>query len=270
MPLNLTLKAPPAVPLEAEAIAPDRLEGLSDAEVGAQKVMHGNEEAELGEFFTVAGKANGEIRVEGDCGRIKLIGAGMSRGRLVIAGNAGLHLGSAMTGGEIVVEGEAGDWLGAEMSGGRIEVKGDAGHTVGAAYRGSRVGMRGGEILVHGKAGNEIGNALRGGLIVVGGDAGDFTGVNMLSGTIVVLGALGIRSGAGMKRGSIVSMHDAEVLPTFTYACLYQPMFLRLYLQHLRAAGLPVADAQIAGRYHRWSGDSVELNRGEILLLEGA
>ncbi len=268
MTLTLTLKTPPEVPLEAEAIAPDRLAGLSEAEVARQKVLHGNRAAELGEFFDVAGAGDGELRVEGDCGRVKLMGAGMAEGRLVVDGDAGLHLGSAMRGGEIRVTGDAGDWLGPEMSGGRIVVEGDAGHTVGAAYRGSRVGMRGGEIVVHGRAGNETGNAMRGGLIAVGGDCGDFTGVNMLAGTVVVLGALGIRSGAGMKHGSIVSMHDAEILPTFTYACRYQPMFLRLYLRHLRASGLPVEDAQIAGRYRRWSGDSVELNRGELLLLE--
>jgi hypothetical protein len=43
---------------------------------------------------------------------------------------------------------------------------------------------------------------------------------------------------------------------------------LRLVLAHLRQRGLPVTDAHLSGRYARWSGDSVELNRGEILLLE--
>lgn len=268
MALHLTLKTEPEVPLEAEAIAPDRLAGLSEAEAAKLPILYGNREATLGDFFSVAGSANGELRVTGDLSRVKLIGAGMAEGRLIIEGNAGLHLGSGMTGGEVLVEGDAGDWLGAEMSGGRIVVKGDAGHTVGSAYRGSRVGMRGGEVLVHGKAGNETGNALRGGLIAIGGRAGDFTGVNMISGTIVVLGELGLRSGAGMKRGTIASMRAAEILPTFSYACVYQPMFLRLYLQHLRGLGLPIEEAQITGRFRRWSGDSVEMNRGEILLLE--
>jgi len=267
MALTLTLETQPEVPLEAEAIAPERLTGLSAAEVGKQPVLHGNRQAELGEFFKIGGKANGEVRVAGDLGRVKLLGAGMSQGRLVIEGNAGLHLGSGMTDGEIVVEGNAGDWLGPEMSGGRIVVKGDAGHAVGSAYRGSRVGMRGGEILVYGKAGNEVGNGLRSGLIAIGGSCGDFAGVNMLSGSIVVLGAIGIRCGAGMKRGSIVTMQPAELLPTFSYACTYEPMFLRLYLGYLRDQGLPVEDRHIAGRYQRWSGDSVELNRGEVLVL---
>ena len=268
MALELTLETTPEVPLEAEAIAPERLEGLSEAEVAKQLVLYGNRQAELGEFFKIGGRPDGELRVAGDLSRVKLIGVGMTRGRLVIEGKAGLHLGSGMTGGEILVEGSASDWVGPEMRGGRIVVKGDAGHAVGSAYRGSQVGMRGGEIIVHGKAGNEVGNTMRNGLIAIGGSCGDFTGVNMLAGTIVVFGELGIRAGAGMKRGSIVAMGETEVLPSFSYACCYRPPFIAPYLLYLRNLGLPVTDRQISGAYRRWSGDAVELNRGELLILD--
>jgi formylmethanofuran dehydrogenase subunit C len=267
MPLDLTLHTAPEVPLEAEAINPDRLAGLGAAAAAALPVHHGNRLAALGDFFRLAGTCDGEVRLEGDLARVKLIGAGMTGGRIVIDGDVGVHLGTAMTGGEILVAGDAGDWVGAEMSGGRIIVKGDAGHLVGSAYRGSRVGMRGGEIIVHGRAGNEVGSAMRNGLIAIGGDCGDYAGVNMLAGTIIVLGRPGGRCGAGMKRGSIVAMRDVPVLPTFSYACTYAPSFLRLYLLHLRGLGLAVDDAQIDGRYRRWSGDSIELNRGELLIL---
>ena len=90
----------------------------------------------------------------------------------------------------------------------------------------------------------------------------------MLAGTVVVLGQLGWRSGAGMKRGTIASTQSADLLPTFTYACTYRPVMLRLVLMHLRESGLPVTDAHLSGRYRRWSGDAVEMNRGEVLLLE--
>lgn len=266
MTLVLTLETQPEVPLEAEAIVPERLEGLSEAEIAKQPVLHGNRQAELGDFFKVDGGSNGQLRVIGDLSRVKLLGAGMSRGRLVIEGKAGLHLGTAMTGGEILVEGSASDWVGPEMRGGRILVTGDAGHAVGSAYRGSQVGMRGGEIIVHGKAGNEVGNTMRNGLIAIGGTCGDFAGVNMLAGTIVVFGALGIRAGAGMKRGSVIAMTETEVLPSFTYACRYHPPFLPLYLLHLKTLGLPVSDRQVSGIYRRWSGDAVEMNRGELLV----
>ena len=268
MSLKLTLHSEPAVPLEAELITPDKLAGLSEAEIAKLPVQHGNQQAVLGDFFGVAGVGNGEVYLEGDLSRVKLIGSGMTGGRLVISGNVGMHVGAGMSGGEIVVEGDAGDWAGAEMLGGRLTIKGNAGHLVGSGYRGSRIGMQGGEIIVHGKAGNEVGGAMRRGLIAIGGDSGDFTGVNMLAGTIIVLGQLGWRTGAGMVRGSIISMHEAELLPTFSYACTYQPTFLRLYLLHLQSLGLPVDDTQITGLYRRWSGDSVQLNRGEILLFQ--
>jgi len=89
----------------------------------------------------------------------------------------------------------------------------------------------------------------------------------MLAGSIIVLGKLGLRSGAGMKRGSIVTMRDSRLLPTFHYACDYHPVFLRHYMLHLRSLGMAIDDAQLRGRYQRWSGDSIELNRGEILIL---
>ncbi|HEX6829142.1 MAG TPA: formylmethanofuran dehydrogenase subunit C, partial [Burkholderiales bacterium] len=267
MSLTLTLHTQPAVPLEADAIAPDRLEGMAPAQVAGTALQYGNQRAQIGDFFTIEGTCDGEIRVVGDVSRVKRIGTGMTRGRIVIEGDAGMHLGAAMAGGEIRVQGNAGDWLGEEMSGGRITVAGNAGHLVGSALRGTRRGVEGGEIIVHGNAGNEVGGGMRRGLIAIGGDSGDFAGVNMLAGTVVVLGRLGWRTGAGMRRGTIVSTQPAELLPTFFFACAYRPVALRRVLGHLRRLGLPVTDAQLTGRYRRWCGDGIELSKGEILLL---
>jgi formylmethanofuran dehydrogenase subunit C len=268
MSLTLTLTSAPAVPLEAEVLSPERFEGMSAAQAAAVPVLYGNRQAQLGDFFGIEGSSDEELRLVGNCVRVKRIGAGMTRGRIVIEGDVGMHLGVGMSGGTIIVKGNASDSVGEEMLGGLIVVMGNCGHLVGSAIRGGRVGVRGGEIIVHGNVGNETGSGMRRGLIAVGGNAGDFTGVNMLAGTVVVLGQLGWRSGAGMKRGSIVSTRPAEMLPTFSYACTYRPVMLRLVLAHLREKGLPVTDAHIRGRYRRWSGDAVEANRGEILLLE--
>jgi len=268
MSLTLTLTSAPEVPLEADAVSPERFEGMSAAQVAATPVLYGNRGAQLADFFRVEGKTNGELYIVGDCARVKMIGAAMTRGRIVLEGNAGMHLGVGMSGGTIIVNGNAGDSVGAEMLGGLIVVMGNAGHLVGSAIRGGSVGVRGGEIIVHGNVGNETGSGMRRGLVAVGGNAGDFTGVNMLAGTVVVLGQLGWRSGAGMKRGTIASTQSADLLPTFTYACTYRPVMLRLVLMHLRESGLPVTDAHLSGRYRRWSGDAVEMNRGEVLLLE--
>jgi formylmethanofuran dehydrogenase subunit C len=268
MSLKLTLHTTPDVPLEADVIAADKLAGKSVGEIENLPVYHGNQRVTLGDFFKVQGAANGEIEIAGDLSRVKHIGAGMAGGRLVIDGDVGMHVGAMMTGGEIIVEGNAGDWAGAEMEDGRLIIKGNAGHLVGSGYRGSPIGMQGGEIIVFGDAGNEVGGTMRRGLVAVGGDAGDFTGVNILAGSVIVLGQLGWRTAAGMVRGSVVSMHDAELLPTFRYACTYQPTFLRLYLRHLRSMGLTIKDEFINGKYRRWSGDAVQLNRGEVLLFE--
>ena len=265
--LTLSLHTNPDVPLEAERIAPQHLSELSAADVTKVDVLHGNQTVQLGEFFSVSGEPNNEIHLEGDLSRVKLLGAGMTNGKLVIDGNVGAHLGAGMSGGEIHVRGNAGDWVGPEMSGGRIIIDGNAGHMIGSAYRGEARGITGGEIIIHGDAGNEIGSGMRRGLIAVGGAAGDFAGVNMIAGSIFVFGELGERPGAGMKRGSIVGMHPAELLPTFSYACTYRPPFLRRYLPYVRTLGLPVTDQQLEGFYQRWCGDSIELNRGEILLL---
>ena len=190
------------IPVEAECLTPDALAGKSAAEVAALPVQHGNAQAPLGEFFTAEGSADdGEVTVEGDCRRVKWIGAAMASGRLTVRGNAGMHLGAEMTGGEIHVEGDASDWVGAEMRGGRIHVHGSAGHLVGAAYRGSRSGMRGGVILVHGSAGNEIGAAMRRGLIAVGGDVGDFAGVSLIAGTVLLFWPAGRPPGRGHEAG---------------------------------------------------------------------
>lgn len=268
MPLSLILHTAPSVPLEAEVISPEKVTGLSELEIAALTVHHGNQRATLGDFFTISGKGSPDLHLEGDLSRVKHIGAGMTAGSIHIDGHVGAHVGAGMHGGEIIVAGNAGDWVGPEMQGGRIIIKGNAGHLVGAVYRGGDIGMRGGSIIIHGNVRNELGNAMRGGLIAVAGESGDFTGVNLRAGSIFVLGQLGARPGAGMRRGTIVSMRDALMLPTFTYSCSYRPSFLHLYLLQLKHLGLPLSDAQLHGTYSKWCGDAVELNRGEILLLD--
>jgi formylmethanofuran dehydrogenase subunit C len=266
--LTLELRATPAAPIGADALCPDRLAGLTRAEIERLELWHGNRRTALGELFAVSGTVAQDVRVEGDLARVAGLGAGMTGGRLTLAGGAGPHAGAGMRDGELIVEGDAGDWTGAEMRGGRLIVRGSAGRRLGGAYVGARAGMRGGEILVHGDAGDEAGAGLRRGLIAVAGRAGQAAGLRALAGTIIALGALGANPGAGMRRSSIVAMTAATLLPTYARACTYRPPFLRLCLRRLRALGLPVTDEQIEGRYTRWSGDGLELGRGEILILE--
>lgn len=257
------------IPVEAEVITPDVLADKSPAEIAALPVQHGNAQAPLGEFFSVEGDASDrDVVVEGDCGRVKWLGAGMRTGRLTIRGNAGMHVGSEMTGGTLHVYGNVGDWPGAEMRGGLLHVHGDAGHLAGAGYRGSRLGMRGGALLIDGKAGNEVGAGMRRGLVCVGGDTGDFTGVGLIAGSVFVFGQPGIRTGANMKRGTIALFNPSALLPTFRYDCVYRPPFMHVYLRQLRQWDFAPAERYAVGSYRRFSGDLVALGKGEVLFWQ--
>jgi formylmethanofuran dehydrogenase subunit C len=264
--LVLALREPATV--DADGIRPDTLAALSRAEIERLQLWHGNRPTPLGELFTVSGDGEQDVRVEGDLARVARLGAGMAGGRLTLAGSVGAHTGAGMRDGELVVEGDAGDWAGAEMRGGRLIVRGSAGRRAGGAYAGTRAGMRGGEILVHGDAGAEAGAGLRRGLIAVGGRLGPAAGLSALAGTLVALGGVAAHPGLGMRRASLIAMTAVPLLPIYERACVYRPPYLRLYLRRLRSLGLPVAQSQIDGRYARWAGDTLELRRGEILILE--
>src|SRR5581483_10117494 len=190
----LTVKERPHVPLEAEVLSPDVLAGKSHDEVRALPVVLGKRQCRLDDFFEVEGPGSDELEIRGDVGRVKWIGRGMTRGRIAIHGDAGMHLGAHMKGGTIEVTGNASDWVGAEMKGGLIRVSGNAGGQVGAAYRGS---------------------------------------LQMKGGTLVLMGGAEIRTGAWMVRGTIISLVPLRLLPTLAGACSYQPTFLRLYARYL-------------------------------------
>ena len=177
--IALTLKEAPSVPLEAEVISPDVMATLSNDAIRALPVYLGRRQRRLDDFFDVEGAASDELAIQGDGARIKWIGRAMTRGRITITGNVGMHLGAYMTGGSIDVSGNASDWVGAEMSGGLIRIGGDAGGQVGAAYRGSLSGMRDGTILVGGTAGLEVGMRMKRGIIAIRGPVRDFAGLQM-------------------------------------------------------------------------------------------
>ncbi len=277
--LTLRPKIPIEVPLEAEVLTPERLAGLSAAQVAALPLAWGRRARPLGEILSVEveeeGPPSGEERedpprlvLEGDFSRVKRIGRGMTRGTLEIRGDAGMHLGSGMSGGEIRVRGNADAWAGALMSGGLLEIGGDAGPYLAGAYPGETRGMRGGTLLVRGNAANRAGEGMRRGLIAVAGRTGDFPGARLVAGTLVVFGTLGDRAGAGSKRGTVAALGDleGEILPTYQEACRYRPLFLLPLLRFLKERGFPVRPEHETGLYRRWTGDASALGKGEILV----
>jgi formylmethanofuran dehydrogenase subunit C len=265
-PITLTLKAKPHVPIEAEILSPHVLGKLSHAEACAQTVYLGKRQLRLGELFEVEGDGSDELVIRGDTTNVKWIGKGMTHGKITVHGNAGMHLGAHMKGGTIEVHGNASDWAGAEMLNGLIRIHGNAGGQTGAAYRGSPKGMRGGTILIDGSAGMEVGMRMRRGVIVIKGPARDFVGLQMKGGTIFLLRGAELRTGAWMTRGTIVSLLTLQLLPTFAYACAYNPSFLRVYAYQLRSLGVAIPSAE--GSFLRYTGDTSIPGKGEILVWQ--
>jgi len=266
--IKLTLKEQPTVPLEAEVLSPDVMASLRHDAIRALPVFLGKRQLRLDEFFDVEGDASDELQIRGPASKVKWIGRGMTRGRISIVGDVGMHLGAYMKGGAIDVSGNAADWVGAEMAGGLIRIRGNAGGQVGSAYRGSLSGMKQGTILIEGSAGIEIGMRMKRGIIAVAGPVRDFAGLQMKGGTIFLLGGAEIRTGAWMVRGTIVSLKKLQLLPTFSYACSYQPTFLRLYARHLQSLGFPIPNQIHDGLFQRFTGDTSVPGKGELLVWQ--
>jgi formylmethanofuran dehydrogenase subunit C len=271
MPLVLTLRESPSIPIEVDEVRVEVVREQTVDQVRATLIQQGNRREPLGEFFEVSGSARDDQQVVwvGDCSRVKRIGEKLACGRMLVDGNAGMHVGAEMTGGEITVRGHATDWAGAEMRGGRLRIEGNAGNCLGAGYRGATRGMTGGEILVTGSAGDEVGTALRRGLIAVANSVGHAAGFGMIAGSLMFFGDVGRHCGAGMKRGSISlfsTTHRVELLPSFRFACIDRPTFLAVYLRHLTRLGFALPDGCLNADYDHYCGDLIELGKGEILI----
>lgn len=261
---RLVARELPPLPVDAACLSPDRIAGLGERDVASLPLRVGREGAALGDLFEVHGRGTEEVRVEGDLSRLRGVGRGMTRGRLLVEGDVGDGAGAAMSGGEIAVKGSAGAWAGAEMAGGTLRVGGDVGPGAAAALPGSRRGMTGGALLVEGRAGPRLGEAMRRGLVAVRGRAGALAGLRLIAGTIVLGEGAEAGAGAGMRRGTLVSLGPLEPLPTFRPAGVFRLDFVRLLARRLGELGFD--DPRLGdGPWSRWSGDFLELGRGEIL-----
>jgi formylmethanofuran dehydrogenase subunit C len=272
MSITLTLRQAPPARVDASSLTPERLTALNAGRVAGLPLRCGRETVEVGDLFEVGGYVgDGTLALAGDLRLLDSIGAGMTRGRLTVHGDCGDRVGAGMRGGELTVDGAVGAYAGCELAGGVLRIGGDAGARLGGAYPGARVGMSGGEIVVSGHAGEETGAGMRRGLIAVGGWAGDGAGLRMLAGTVIALGGFVNRGslGQGNRRGTLVSGAAIEPNPLrYAFAARYRPPALTLQLRRLRALGLDVAHPLIAGPWARWSGDTTELGRGEILIFD--
>ena len=272
--LTLTLRCQPEGRIRADAIAADRLAGLSREEIGALLLWpsRGGSGTSrragvgLGEVFRIEGKPGSDVRVLGELDRVDGLGTRMGSGTLTIDGNAGRDVGREMTGGRINITGNVAERAGMAMAGGLIAAAGSAGASVGGALPGGSRGMTGGEIVVRGDAGPEAGSRARRGLIVIGGDTEDGAGRSMIAGTLVIVGRAKGGVGEWNKRGSIIAIGGAAVPVGYRYACSYAPEYLRLLFRHAAQLGVPVEAGVSSGRFARHCGDLALLGKGELLL----
>ena len=257
--ITLTPKRAFKVPIEAECIGPNTFAEKSQAEIAALPVWEGNRKRALSELFRIehkpASSENPTIRISGDVGKVRMIGARMSSGKIIVEGNAGMHLGEEMKGGTITVTGSAGSWAGCMMRKGTIEIKRNAGDYIGAAYRGSTRGMRGGMIIIHGNAGNEVGCFMRKGLIKIYGNVGQFAGIHMKNGTIFIQGNSEGRAGAEMLGGKIILCgYIPSILPTFT-------------IDDVKSS-VKINGERVEGPFYRFLGDLAENGNGKLYVSQ--
>jgi formylmethanofuran dehydrogenase subunit C len=65
---------------------------LANAAIRELPVYLGKRRRRVDDFFDVQGEASDAIEIRGDAAKVKWIGRGMTRGRLTIDGDAGMHL----------------------------------------------------------------------------------------------------------------------------------------------------------------------------------
>lgn len=247
------------IPVRAECISPNTLEEKSISEIAALPLWEGNQKRSLSELFKIEKKSgtseNPTIQIVGDVGKVRRIGEGMTYGKIVVGGNAGMHLGEEMNGGSITVKGNAGSWAGCMMKKGTIEIMENAGDYVGSAYRGSTRGMRGGTIIIHGNAGNEVGCFMRKGLIKTNGNIGQFAGIHMKNGTIFIKGNSEGQAGAEMSGGKIVLCgRIPSILPSFTIDSI--------------KSSVKIDGEKVGGPFYRFLGDMAENGDGKLFVSQ--
>ncbi len=254
--------------IDGRSLRPDALASLSLADVRRLPIRVGRRRRTVDELFDVTPSDPETLTVDGSPRFVRL-GAECASGRLVVRGSGGEFVGAGLRGGEIVIEGSAGNDVGAAMTSGLLRVRGDAGHRVGGPLPGGTHGMRGGEIVIHASVGDDLGACMRRGLIAVAGTAGECVGRHLRAGTILVATGELVAPGVGMRRGSIIALASGPPqLPGFARDGLVEPVWLRLLAGRLRELHFPDAShpSFLPPVMSSWSGDHLELGKGEILV----
>lgn len=263
--LIFTLKSEPSERLDLSPLTPDRLAGLSKAEIEQIEIGTTRHASRVGDVFRVKGRDTENIVFEGGSSRFDCVGRSMSKGSIRVAGSAGSQVGRTMVGGSLSIDGDAGPFAASCMGGGRLEIAGNAGDRLGGPLAGEMAGMRGGVVIVRGRAGVRAADRMRRGLIAVSKGCGDYAGSRMIAGTLVVLGKAGALPGYLMRRGTIMlAKAPSEISPSFAETGTPNLAFAGLmdsYLMQERITERPV----LGRAPRRWGGDNAVMGLGEIL-----
>jgi len=125
--LIFTLCSEPPQRLDLSALTPQKLAGLSNAEIEKINLASGRHAASVGDYFNVSGNDPEAVVFEGGSAHFDNIGTEMNGGSIRVVGDAGVCLGRRMTAGSIIAEGSVGPFAASQMLDGRVEIMGDAG-----------------------------------------------------------------------------------------------------------------------------------------------
>src|SRR5260370_10519633 len=84
---RLALRAQTPVRLAVDVLIPERLAGLSPAEIERLPLTVGNRRQWVADWFRIAATDDAAVEIEGDCRRLDKIGGGMAGGTLHIRGD---------------------------------------------------------------------------------------------------------------------------------------------------------------------------------------
>jgi formylmethanofuran dehydrogenase subunit C len=215
--VTLTVKKVPDLYLECENVNPDVFAGKTAEQIGKLNGFEGKAITQLSEYFTIAGNAGAtaaetKIIVNGDCSKMKYLGAKMTAGEMIINSDADMYTGSWMSGGKLLVKGNVHSFCALAMKGGEFTIGGNAGNYLGAAYRGDWRGMSSGVLRVKGNAGSDVASFMTGGTIIIEGDVDIHLGTHMEGGKIILKGNANRRVGGQLVKGEIYVFGKINVM----------------------------------------------------------
>lgn len=215
--VTLTVKKVPDLYLECENVNPDVFAGKTAEQISKLSGFQGKEISTLGEYFTIAGNGGAtatdtKIVINGDCTKMKYIGAKMTAGEVVVNSACDMYTGSWMKGGKLTVNGDVHSFCALAMAGGEFTINGNAGNYLGAAYRGDWRGMSGGVLRVKGNAGSDVASFMTGGEMIIEGDVDIHLGTHMEGGKIILKGNANRRVGGQLVKGEIYVFGKINVM----------------------------------------------------------